>query len=150
MEYPEAHTYLLKPGLWDLKGDYYDRLVQRQLQEGQLVVSHSPDVWVLEGQTRILTEQPQNVANRYEVTPLAQGATHTEWRSEVGGPEPIYGLCVLVADAIMMPWQSKSGLYWGQEVLIQVSPVEYRGRGFAFLKEERVAGWATRLIRTGP
>ena len=143
------HTYLVNPGLWELTGIYYDKNNNAYPQKGELIITHDPDLWVVEGQITITTEQTQSVTSRYEIQPLAPGATYTDWTSEAGGPEPIFGLFVLVGDTIMSPWQSRSGTYWGQEILTRVSDTEYQGRGFAFLKEEKVSAWATRVTLAG-
>jgi|GEM_PF-984484 len=143
------HTYLLQPGLWELTGIYYDRNNNPFPQRGQLVVTHEPDLWTIDAQVVITTEQTQTVTSRYEVQPLAPEAGVTEWKSETGGPEPVFGLFVVVGDTLMSPWQSRSGTYWGQEILMRWNPSEYRGRGFAFLKDDKVSAWSTRLIFTG-
>jgi len=143
------HSYLLQPGLWELTGVYRDINNNPFPQKGQLVITHEPDLWIIEGQLTVITEQTQTISSRYDVQPLAENASFTEWKSEVGGPEPVFGLFVLVDDTIMSPWQSKSGTYWGQEVLRQVSPTEYQGRGFAFLNNEKVSAWVTRLSFNG-
>ena len=143
------HTYLVQPGLWDISGLYYDVNNNGFPQKGQLVVTHESDLWTIEGQLTLTTEQTQNISSRYDVQPLEAGQEFTEWKSETGGPEPVYGLFVMVEDTIMSPWQSKSGIYWGQEVLTMISPTEYRGRGFAFLDNKKVSAWATRLTLNG-
>lgn len=143
------HTYLLQPGLWELTGIYYDINNNPFPQRGQLVITHESDLWTIDAQLVITTEQTQSVSSRYEVQPLAPEAGFTEWKSETGGPEPVFGLFVLVGDTIMSPWQSRSGTYWGQEILMRWSPSEYRGRGFAFLKDDKVSAWSTRLTFTG-
>lgn len=143
------HTYLIQPGLWELAGIYYDQNNNPFPQKGQLVVTHEPELWTVDAQLVITTEQTQTVSSRYEVQPLKDEATYTEWKSETGGPEPVYGLFVLVADTIMSPWQSKSGLYWGQEILMRKSAIEYQGRGFAFLDKKQVSAWSTRLTFIG-
>ena len=143
------HTYLLEAGLWEMVGIFYDANNNTYPQQGNLVISHEPDLWVVEGQLTITTHETQIVNNRNEVQPLAEGDTFTEWKSEVGGPEPVYGLYVLVEDALMSPWQSHSGTYWGQEVLTRTSEDEYQGRGFAFIQNKRVSAWSTRLTRVG-
>ncbi len=143
------HSYLLRPGLWDITGLYYDINNNAYPQNGQIVVTHEPELWVIEARLSINTGQTQTVNSRYDVQPLAEGRTFTDWKSETGGPEPIYGLFVLVEDTLMSPWQSRSGTYWGQEILTRVGEDEYSGRGFAFLKEDRVSAWATRLTFSG-
>lgn len=149
MDYEQQHTYLIQPGLWELNGLYQDQNNNFYPQKGQLVITHEPDLWIIEGQLTVITEKTQSVASRYDVKPLATGQSFTEWKSEVGGPEPVYGLFVIVEDTIMSPWQSKSGTYWGQEVLRRLSPTEYQGRGFAFLNDQKVSAWSTRLTFTG-
>ncbi len=139
------HKYLLKTGLWEVSGLYYDRNDQAYAQKGQLVITHEPDLWVIEGQMTIVAQETQTVSSRYEIKPLPQGGTYTEWKSETGGPEPVFGLFVMVADTILSPWQSRSNTYWGQEVLMRLSEGEYHGRGFAFLQNEKVSAWSTRL-----
>ena len=143
------HSYLLQPGLWELTGVYRDLNNNPFPQKGQLVITHEPDMWVIEGQLTVITERTQTIASRYDIQPLTEGASFTEWKSEVGGPEPVFGLFVLVDDTIMSPWQSRSGTYWGQEVLRRVTATEYQGRGFAFLNNEKVSAWVTRLTFTG-
>ncbi|MDR1045913.1 MAG: hypothetical protein LBP33_12505 [Candidatus Adiutrix sp.] len=140
------HSYLVRPGLWEISGRHYDRHNNAYPQRGRLVVTHEPDLWIIETELTITTEETQTLHSRCEVQPLAPGATHTEWKSETGGPEPVFGLFVLVEDSLMSPWQSRSGDYWGQEMLVQVGPKEYRGRGFAFLRNEKVFAWSTRLV----
>ncbi|MDR2945277.1 MAG: hypothetical protein LBV79_00815 [Candidatus Adiutrix sp.] len=149
MPHDLEHTYLLQPGLWELTGVYRDVNDRAFPQKGQLVVTHEPGLWLIEGQLTVVTEQTQTIASRYDVQPMPAGGSFTEWKSEVGGPEPVFGLFVIVDDAIMSPWQSRSGTYWGQEVLRRVSATEYQGRGFAFLNNEKVSAWATRLIFNG-
>ena len=141
------HSYLLKPGLWEMTGSYVDRNNNSWPQRGQLVITHEPDIWVIEAQLVINTGETQTVNSRYDVQPLAPGAAFTEWKSETGGPEPVLGLFVVVDDTLMSPWHSRSGAYWGQEILIRQSQTEYQGRGFAFLNQEKVSAWSTRLTR---
>ncbi|MDL2226328.1 hypothetical protein LJB86_01560 [Deltaproteobacteria bacterium OttesenSCG-928-M10] len=143
------HTYLLRPGLWDISGIYFDKNNSGFPQKGQLVITHEPDLWTIEARLTITTEQTQTVDSRYDVQPLTEGLTFTEWKSETGGPEPVYGLFVIVGDTVMSPWQSRSGTYWGQEILVRESADEYQGRGFAFLNNEKVSAWVTRMTFNG-
>jgi hypothetical protein len=113
-----------------------------------LVIVHTPDLWTIEGKLTITTHETQEVSSRYEVQPLTPEASFTEWRSETGGPEPVLGLFVVVEDVLMSPWQSRSGTYWGQEILRRIYEDEYMGRGFAFLNNQKVSAWSTRLVRT--
>lgn len=149
MSLEKKHTYLLRPGLWTIAGVYYDQNGRTHLQKGQIAVTHEADLWTIDSQLTLTLDQTQTVNSRYDVQPLGPEATYTEWKSETGGPEPVFGLFVLVDDTVMSPWQSRSGTYWGQEILVMVNPVEYRGRGFAFLKNEKVSAWSTKLTFEG-
>jgi hypothetical protein len=139
------------PGLWSVDGIYYDREDVPHAQSGQLLVSHSPNLWTIDSQLKISGEDQRDFISRYELNPMAQGQSHTDWKSHTGGPEPIFGLFVVVEDCLMMPWQSQTGAYWGQEVLAFRKPDEYISRGFAFIKETKVSAWAVRMTRqSGP
>ncbi len=149
MQITAKHEYLYQPGLWDMAGVYYDRNNNPFPQKGTLLVSHEGDLWVVETTLTITTHETQHLASRYEVKAPAPEAAFTEWKSEAGGPEPLYGLYVFVGDTIMSPWQSKSGAYWGQEVLTRTAENEYQARGFAFLEKEMAQAWSTTLTFNG-
>ncbi len=149
MQVEAKHSYLHQPGLWDVAGIYYDRNNNAFPQKGTLLVSHEGDLWIVETTLTITTHETQKLASRYEIKAPGPDDSFIEWKSETGGPEPVYGLYVFVGDAIMSPWQSKSGAYWGQEVLTQVSENEYQARGFAFLEKEKVQAWSTRMMFNG-
>jgi hypothetical protein len=142
-----SHTYIFEPGLWAVDGIYRDGRNIPHTQEGQLLVSHTPELWTIDSQLKISGEDKRDFLTRYEFSPFSQSETHIEWKSFSGGPEPIFGLFVLIEETIMMPWQSQSGQYWGQEVLSLKSPVEYVSRGFAFLKDKLVSSWAAKMTR---
>jgi len=141
------HSYLLEPGLWEVEGIYMDEGENQHRQTGQLLVAHTPELWTIDSQLKVSGEDRRDFISRYEITPLKSPATFTEWKSMTGGPEPIFGLFVLVHDCIMVPWQSRTGVYLGQEVLAQKSAEEYLSRGFAFIKEKKVSSWSVKMTR---
>jgi hypothetical protein len=143
------HTYLFQPGLWQVEGVYFDGKGVRHRQTGQLVVVHGPGLWTIDSTVNISGEDTRDFQTLYEVTPPGEGLSYAEWKSASTGPEPIYGLFVVVDDVIMMPWQSRTGSYWGQEMLARVSDSEYLNRGFAFLKSTMVHSWSVRLSGAG-
>jgi hypothetical protein len=143
------HSYLVEPGLWTLEGLFYDRDERSHRQTGELVVVHGPSLWTIESRLNISGEDTRDFDTRYDIAPLGEGATYTEWKSITGGPEPIFGLFVLIEDTIMMPWESESGTYWGQEVLARVGEGEYLSRGFGFIKREKVSAWAAKMTKVG-
>jgi hypothetical protein len=142
-----AHTFLFEEALWDASGAYYDAAGTRFPTEGRTVITHQTGLWINEGTLKILSENPMEFRNRYEVMPFPPGSDRTVWHSYNPDLEELEGWFVIVEDAIMSPWRSKSGQFWGQEVLIQVNDDEYRGRGFAFHGETKMSSWAVRLVR---
>ena len=144
---PVSHTYLFEPGLWSVEGIYRDGRNIPHTQEGQLLVSHTPELWTIDSQMKISGEDKRDFVTRYELSPFPADEVYAEWKSFSGGPEPIYGLFVISEETILMPWQSQTGQYWGQEVLIYQSSVGYLSRGFTFLKDRLVSSWAAEMTR---
>ncbi|MDR2406161.1 MAG: hypothetical protein LBE27_07320 [Deltaproteobacteria bacterium] len=142
-----SHTYLFEPSLWAVEGIYRDGKNIPHTQEGQLLVSHTPELWTIDSQLKISGEDKRDFLTRYEFSPFTQTEVYCEWKSFTGGPEPIYGLFVIVEESIMMPWQSQTGQFWGHEVLSYQSSTQYLTRGFAFLKDKLVSSWAATMKR---
>ncbi|MEW5723694.1 MAG: hypothetical protein AB1896_11345 [Thermodesulfobacteriota bacterium] len=142
------HTFLFRQGLWTARGVYYDAAGHRFPTEGQSLITHQPDVWIADGTLKILADQPHEFRNRYEITPFAPGADTTVWRSFNPDLESLHGRYVIVEDSIISPWRSDSGRFWGTEFLVQVSPAEYRGRGFLYQEETKMSSWAVQLVLT--
>ncbi|MDR2301116.1 MAG: hypothetical protein LBF38_03610 [Deltaproteobacteria bacterium] len=141
------HTYLLEPGLWTVEGTYIDKEERRHRQTGQLVIVHSPTIWTIESRLNISGEDQRDFDTRYDITPMEEGRSYVEWKSITSGPEDIFGLFVIVEDTIMMPWESESGIYWGQEIVARLTDREYLSRGYAFIKREKVSAWAVKMTR---
>jgi hypothetical protein len=130
-----------------VEGVYLDGEERPHRQTGDLVVSHSPSLWTIESRLHISGQDTRDFDSRYDITPFPEGKSYTEWKSITSGPEPIYGLFVLVEDTVMMPWESETGVYWGQEVLARVAEGEYLSRGFAFINRDKVSSWAVKLTK---
>ncbi|MDR1037056.1 MAG: hypothetical protein LBT40_10940 [Deltaproteobacteria bacterium] len=143
------HTYLLMPGLWQADGIYYDQDEKPHLQTGEVLVEHAPDAWTIDIRLNVSGQDRRDFVSRYTVVPFPEGVSFTEWKSHTGGPEPVFGLFVIVQESILMPWHSQSGQFWGQEALSSVTPDLYLSRGFAFLRDRKAYSFATRLTRLG-
>jgi hypothetical protein len=137
----------MAPGLWTADGVYYDAYEKPHVQSGELLIEHEPDLWTIDSRMKISGQDRRDFDSRYEIVPFKTGVSYTEWKSFSGGPEPIFGLFLLIEDTILMPWQSQSNQYWGQEALFSKSPDEYLSRGFAFIKEKKVSSWAVTIKR---
>jgi hypothetical protein len=141
------HTYLFQPGLWYVEGVFLDKDDVQHRQTGQLVIVHSPDLWTIDSMLNISGEDTRDFQTRYEINPPLADKSEMEWKSLSSGPEPIYGLFVVVDDVIMMPWQSRSGAYWGHETLIRLTNSEYLSRGFGYIQNVKVSSWSVKLTR---
>lgn len=142
-----AHTYLMRSGFWELDGLIEGPDGQVCRQTGQLVVCRRDGLWSIDSLIVISRPTAREIVSRYEVGPFNEKDACAEWKAHLGGPAPIYGLFVIVEDAIMSPWQSSSGDYWGQEIMVWAADDEYRVRGYAFLKRQRVSAWSARMFR---
>jgi hypothetical protein len=144
-----SHTYLFQPGLWQVDGLYYDADEKPHVQTGEVLVEHAPDMWTIDSRMNISGQDRRDFVSRNTVTPFKEGVSFTEWKSHAGGPEPLFGLFVVVQETILMPWQAQSGQYWGQEALRSVAPDLYLSRGFAFLKDRKAYSFAVKMTRQG-
>jgi hypothetical protein len=133
--------------LWAVEGIYRDEKKIPHTQEGQLLITHTPELWTIDSQIKISGEDKRDFLTRYEFNPFSASETYAEWKSFSGGPEPVFGLFVIIEELIMMPWQSQTGQYWGNEVLTYQSSTLYLSRGFAFIKERLVSSWNAEMRR---
>jgi hypothetical protein len=139
------HTFLFRPALWESRGWFYDNAGNRLPCEGQTVITHESDIWINEGSMKVIGPQPMEFTNRYEIAPFKPGLDFTTWQSFNPDLESLSGHFVIVEDAILSPYKSESGQFWGNEFMVQVSEREYRGRGYVFQGDQKLSSWAIQL-----
>ncbi len=143
------HTFLFREGLWQAQGRYYDPSGAALPCEGEARIKHDQGVWRNNGLMRILTEQPIEFENNYEIVPFADDGEITTWRSMNPALDNLRGRYIIVFDSIISPWESENGEYWGSEFLVQSSDKIYHNRGFACRGSEKLSSWAVELVFQG-
>lgn len=144
------HTFLFKEGLWVVKGEYTGADGDTVNMEGETRTFHARSSWVTEGYVRLLMKDaPVQFDNRYEITPFDKEKNYTTWKSFNPALGAFSGRFVVVEDTLISTFTSKDNEYSGAEILIQISEMHYRSRGFVFKKEERMSSWAADLMSTG-
>ena len=139
------HSFLFQEGLWLANGRYYDACGVALPCEGQTRITHAEGLWINEGFMRVLADQPVEFSNRYEIVPFEEGQEITTWHSLNPDLENLHGQFIIVFDAIISPWQSESGEYWGSEFLLQINDTLYHNRGYACRGNTKLSSWAVEL-----
>ena len=143
------HTFLLRPGLWQVEGDFVDGLGAVTGVEGTAEVRHYPDKWVYEGTLRTITATPQETRTLYEIHPLAPGTIATHWSSASATLGTLRGRFLILDDAILSVYESATGRYRGQDTLFRRSERLYSARGALFDSAKLLSAWSFELGRTG-
>jgi len=141
------HTFLLRPGLWRVEGEFYDGLGNLTGLEGSAEVRHYPDKWIYEAVLRTMTPTPQETRTQYEIHPLAPGAFATHWSSSSPTLGTLRGRFLFVADAILSSYESATGRYRGQDTLLQRDERRYSARGALFDGARLLSAWAVELVK---
>jgi hypothetical protein len=141
------HTFLLEEGRWKAAGRYFDETGKSTEAEGETRIVHNDGLWVNEGTMRLLKEPPLEVANRYEIAPVAEGSEFTTWTSANPALGNLRGQFVLVRDAILSFYESSKVGYRGVETLLRQSDERYIARGALFKSNTKISSWAMTLTR---
>lgn len=140
------HTYLFEEGKWIARGTYFDEKGRTFQLEGQTIITHSSKAWINDGSMKILTDEPIELFNRYEVTPFDHREI-TSWKSINPALGELRGKFMVVHDSIMSKYVSGDGKYSGYEYLKIIDCLTYENRGFSFIKDEKLSSWAVELTK---
>jgi len=143
------HTFLLRPGLWQVEGDFVDGLGTVTGVEGTAEVRHYPDKWVYEGALRTIAATPQETRTLYEIHPFAPGTIATHWSSASATLGTLRGRFLILDDAILSVYESATGRYRGQDTLFRRSERRYSARGALFDGAKLLSAWAFELRLSG-
>ena len=139
------HTYLLRPGLWRVEGEFVDVLGTLPGVEGSAEIRHYPDRWIYEGTLRTLTPIPQETRTLYEIHPLVPGAIATPWTCASATLGTLRGRFLVLSDAIVSAYESATGRYRGQDTLLQRDERRYSARGALFDGGKLLSAWSVEL-----
>ena len=141
-----THTFLLQPARWQASGWYRGQNGDVFPVSGETRISHRAELWLNEGEMRL--DGGPAFVNRYEVTPFRANTTETVWRSQSRQLGAMQGRFILVGAAILSPYRSVDGLWFGNETLLKLSDNHYRVLG-TLLNNNLVNG-AWEVVRCNP
>jgi hypothetical protein len=141
------HSYLFEPATWHVSGHYIGESGQVITAQGQSVITHHRDIWVIQGLMRLRTEGMAEIGNMYQVIPFKLGVDHTSWSSTNDALGRIEGRFVIVDDTLISMFQTVNGKYKGAEFLRQVSHHQYLSKGVLLKGQIKLSSWSVELDR---
>lgn len=137
------HTFLVKEGLWVVRGFYYNDCDEALTLKGETTVSHYEGLWVREDEM-VVTVRGRDVAitHRYTIQPFGVSQGLTTWESFHADIGMLRGVFVVVDDAIISTCMSEVGGYSGSETFVQVDDIRYRSRGVLLQGQKKLSSWS--------
>jgi hypothetical protein len=133
------HTYLLRPGRWEISGSTIDVAGNPNFMIGFAVVTHE-ESWTIEEQ---LNENP----SRYSVTPPAPGEHAAIFNGHHAILGNVQGGFALFDDIIVSTYRSDDGQYVSSEVFRRIEDDNYECKGALYLNGGHVSSWTLLLHR---
>ncbi len=135
------HTYLLKPGRWEILGSTIDVAGNPNALLGYAIVTHEETSWDVQEQ---LNENP----SRYDVHPPATGMPATTFTGTHAILGNVQGVYAFFEDVILSSSRSDEGDYASSEVFRRIDDDRYEVRGALFLHGGHVSSWSLTMQRT--
>jgi hypothetical protein len=133
-------SLFVSEGRWTIAGSTIDVAGNPNIAIGALRVVRSGDLWIAE-------EQLNEVANRYTILPLDDGATATRFNGVNGIMGEVEGSLVFFDDLILVTLRSSDGQYHSCEAMRRTTADRYDTRGALFLSGGHVSSWSYVLER---
>jgi hypothetical protein len=141
------HTFFVQEGSWAASGRLLDEKESEIPIVGSASITHYDERWVNRSTMRLLTDPPMELANEYEIRPLAPGNASTPWSSFNPSLGRMSGFFTLLGDSILSTYRSEDGAYSGAECLLQEDADTYRVWGVLFKEGEKLSSWEAVLKR---
>jgi hypothetical protein len=141
------HTFIVQPGRWRAEGKFIDGTGLEIAAAGEAVVEHADERWLNRSSFSLEDEAHTNVANAYEIVPLADGAAATTFRSVNPALGVLVGQLALIDEVILMTFADASGEVHGSESLARLEQDRYRDVGMMFHGDQLVSSWRFLLQR---
>ena len=142
-----AHTYILKPGQWKVKGNFYDANGRSMPITGNVGITHTDEQWINDSQMTLHTPGPLNFGNIYEIEPALPGVESTIWETEHNALGLIIGTLLIMEDCLIMSYTAEGGLYIGSETLLYVNDDTYRSFGVMWQGDQKISSWCADVNR---
>jgi hypothetical protein len=136
----KEHTYLLRPGKWQISGSTIDVAGNANIAIGYAVVTHDGAHWTIE-------EHINELGTRYDVPTVPSTAAAAPCKGTSGIAGAFEGAFAFFEDVILATWRSHDGKYASIESLRQLADDRYETRGALFLSGGHVSSWSYTLLR---
>jgi hypothetical protein len=136
----KEHTYVLRPGKWQIAGSTIDVAGNANVAIGFAVVTHEGTLWTIE-------EHINEVGTRYEIPTVAANAPAAAFKGSSGIAGTIKGDFAFFDDLILATWRSDDGKYVSVESFRMLGDDRYETRGALFLNGGHVSSWSYVLQR---
>jgi hypothetical protein len=134
------HTYLLKPGRWEIVGSTIDVAGNPNAMLGYAAITHDGDAWDVQ-------EQLNENASRFDVRPPATGMPATTFTGTHAILGNVQGVYAFFEDVILSSYRSDAGDYAATEVFRRIDDDRYDVRGALFLLGGHVSSWSLTMQR---
>jgi hypothetical protein len=137
----KEHTYVLRPGKWQIAGSTIDVAGNANVAIGYAIVTHEGAVWTIE-------EHINEVGTRYDIPTVDASAAAAALKGSSGIAGTIKGDFAFFDDVILATWRSDDGRYVSIESFRMLAEDRYDTRGALFLNGGHVSSWSYTLIRS--
>lgn len=134
------HTFILRPGKWQIAGSTIDVAGNANIAIGYAVVTHEGAHWVIE-------EHINEVGTRYDIPTVDSSAPAAPFKGTSGVAGAFTGAFAFFEDVILATWRSDDGTYFSAGSYRVLAEDLYETRGALFLNGGHVSSWSYVLQR---
>lgn len=139
------HTFLFQEGVWLASGNFYDAEGNITPVEAKTTITHQANLWLNEGTMKVLSDNPVEFENSYEIVPFTKDLT--TWKSFNPALGILLGRLMVVEDTIISIYTSETSEYTGCECVTKVADDFYTSKGFLCKGNEKISSWAVEMKR---
>ena len=136
------HSYILRPGSWQIAGSTIDVAGNANVAVGYALVTHEGARWIIE-------EHLNEVGTRYEIPAVREESGAAPFKGTSGIAGSFTGDFAFFADVILATWRSDDGKYVSVESFRLLAEDRYESRGALFMNGGHVSSWSYALQRAG-
>jgi hypothetical protein len=134
------HSFILRPGKWEISGSTIDVASNPNIAVGYAVVTHEGNRWVIE-------EHINEVGTHYDIPTVLPAANAAAFKGTSGIAGAFRGTFAFFDDQILAAWHSDDGKYVTVASYRMLSEERYESRGALFLDGGHVSSWSYVLQR---
>jgi hypothetical protein len=136
----KEHSYILRPGKWQISGSTVDVAGNPNIAIGYAVVTHEGDRWIIE-------EHINEVGTHYQIPTVPAEAGAAAFKGSSGIAGTFTGDFAFFADVILATWRSDDKNYVSIESFRMLGEDRYETRGALFMNGGHVSSWSYGLQR---